>query len=655
MEKHQICKKEKGIKRGYSDKTMNEIVLSFVLKLEIIATILLVLIYVVFKSYNIISSEIATMNETLLETKTGIQVHEEIQEETQNLFVDAYINRVNNISAILKLHKNKVITSDELKELADFENVSNIYIVNNEGIIIQSSDKNSIGIDFYKNSELATFISLIESKENGYYCDFSKKSIMTGNSMVYLMVRNEPDKLVQIEIELSALQEYINGTSISAYIEGIPTKWEKTILTMDSYTGEVLAITKNNEQTIEGENLLEKFKKAQNAPKIVTVNKKWQLVISEQVSDDILLVEFISFFNMIYGVLIDSAVFAFCVLLLNIFIYYVLVKVLKKYVLQDIMNMNEDIQVFMSGKDIEIRDASTKELSELSKQLIRLKEGIHNSKEQMKLTLSLLGKDFTGYEYYPEYNRLQYADNCLELTGWTESELEKEVKFFFEQNKSKFGESKNVSTLVRVGNERIFKLNRYITHDFVYAIAEDITDKENLKKQLLYSQEESYLDSLTKLYNRRKLESMIQDMNREHEVSKGVMILLDLDNFKKINDEKGHVEGDIVLMKFSDLLRKNFIESDLKVRFGGDEFIILIPYDISEDILIKKIEQFLEDMRVAFHQYHERFQLSVSIGCVYISPKCRKFEDLYYYADVAMYTAKKNGKNGYYIIKDDES
>lgn len=654
MGNHQNRKEKrlKQKKKNYFGETMNEIVSRLVLKLVIIATILLILIFTIFKSYNVISYEMNTIDGTLSEAKSGIQVHETIQEETQDLFISDYVNRVNNINAILKLNEDQELTSKGLKEIAEFENVSNIYIVNNSGVITQSSDENSIGIDFYKDPELDTFIPLIESKENGYYCELSRNSVITGKYMVYLMVRNESDKLIQIEIEPSALQEYIDGSGISAYIEGIPTKWQRTILVMDNHTGEILAITKNNEQTITGNNLLEELKKAKNTPRIVMINGKWKLTMSKQVSDNLLLVEFSSVSIMVGTVLVEIVIFALLILGLNIFVYYTLIRVLKKHVLQDIINMNEDVKLFASGKDVEIRDARTKELSELSKQLRRLKQGINDSKGQIQLTLSILGDRFTGYEYYADYNRLLYADNCLELTGWTESELEEEVKLFFEQHRSDSKEKQYITTLVSIGDNKIFKLNRYVTNDSVYAIAEDITDEEKLKKKLLSSQEEVYLDTLTKLYNRRKLEHVLQEMNKTMTDPRGVMLLLDLDNFKKVNDEKGHLEGDVLLKRFADLLRENFRDSDLKVRLGGDEFIIFMSNYVPENILTQKIKQFIENARTAFHQYYEEFHLSVSVGCTYMNAECKEFEDLYYYADVAMYTAKKLGKNGYYINKE---
>lgn len=116
--------------------------------------------------------------------------------------------------------------------------------------------------------------------------------------------------------------------------------------------------------------------------------------------------------------------------------------------------------------------------------------------------------------------------------------------------------------------------------------------------------------------------------------------------------EKGHIEGDVLLQKFANLIRKNFRDSDLKVRLGGDEFVVFIPKFISEERLIQKINQFFESVRDELHQYYVEYNLSVSIGAVYMNSECNSFEAMYHYADSAMYVAKRNGKDGYYISKE---
>ena len=631
---------------------MREIVSKTLLKMVMIVTFLLIVLYAGFKNYDVISTEISSLDGYLIQTKENARLYEKFQEDSKGIFVDDYVNRVNNISAIIKLNEDKDLTAKELEEISYFENVSNIYILNNEGIITQSSDSNVIGLDFYKHPELENFLPLIESKKNGFYCEFEGESFTTGERMIYLMVRNQTDRLIQIEIKPEMLHSYLDSSSISNYIKSLPTKWERTFLAMDSNTGELVAITENNEQTIEGDHLLEAFKKAENHPKIVKINGSWQLTLTKQLSDNLLVVGFTEIASLIEEAAVDIIVFAFFILILNLCVYYFVIRVLNKLVLQDILNIYEDVKLFVSGKNIEFREASTKELSELTKQLRRLKEGINNSNEHLEFAVSVLGEGFTGYEYYAEYNRLFILDDVLDLTGWTMDKMEEEVKKIFEQNRPNINEKKRIRSIIQFENGKTLRVNRYITHDTIYAIAEDITEKERLKKKLLLANKDAYIDELTKLYNRRKLEYVIQDLNNTQPNPKGVMLLMDLDNFKKVNDEKGHVEGDALLIRFADLIRENFRDSDLKVRLGGDEFVVFMPNFIPEKELVQKIEQFLKSVRNELAQYYAKFHLSVSVGAVYMNAECKYFKALYHCADSAMYVAKRYGKDGYHIYKE---
>ena len=129
----------------------------------------------------------------------------------------------------------------------------------------------------------------------------------------------------------------------------------------------------------------------------------------------------------------------------------------------------------------------------------------------------------------------------------------------------------------------------------------------------------------------------------------GVMILMDLDNFKSINDQLGHMEGDLVLKKFAEILKTQFRTSDIVARLGGDEFIVFLPNFISKAGLETKIDHTLSIIRQELSSYYEQYNLSVSIGIAYLGGNNKTYEDLYQSADDAMYTAKRGGKNGYFL------
>lgn len=171
---------------------------------------------------------------------------------------------------------------------------------------------------------------------------------------------------------------------------------------------------------------------------------------------------------------------------------------------------------------------------------------------------------------------------------------------------------------------------------------------KSMEKELSLAKTEAKYDRLTGLYNRSGFEKCMEDFLTQNKIS-GVLLLLDLDNFKKINDCEGHPEGDRILVKFSACLRKVFRREDSIGRLGGDEFIVLIQNEIPEAILEEKLGTVLEEVRKMLGEYREKHGASVSIGAVPIDSTVRSYEALYKYADAALYIAKYMGKNRFFI------
>ncbi len=189
------------------------------------------------------------------------------------------------------------------------------------------------------------------------------------------------------------------------------------------------------------------------------------------------------------------------------------------------------------------------------------------------------------------------------------------------------------------------------SYGFVQDITKDMKAIHKLHTKLSEEISRNITDSLTGLYNRKKLEEEVRQIFQE-EKPQGMLILIDLDNFKRINDEAGHMEGDNVLKKFGRILSRQFRSTDIKVRLGGDEFVILLRQELSVEVLQKKLNQFLDEVRTELPKYYADYKLSVSIGVASVSQDVRSYEDLYKNADAAMYVAKRSGKDRFYVNSD---
>ena len=141
---------------------------------------------------------------------------------------------------------------------------------------------------------------------------------------------------------------------------------------------------------------------------------------------------------------------------------------------------------------------------------------------------------------------------------------------------------------------------------------------DELLKQLNHYKKLCYIDDLTKLHNYRKLTQDIKRCIAENKRynTKYVAILIDIDGFKHINDTKGHLYGNKVLKKVSQILQQNVREVDRLYRYGGDEFIILLGNDSDTRLVINRIEEKLKLMGI-----------SISWGCSLIKENILKAID----------------------------
>ncbi len=166
--------------------------------------------------------------------------------------------------------------------------------------------------------------------------------------------------------------------------------------------------------------------------------------------------------------------------------------------------------------------------------------------------------------------------------------------------------------------------------------------------QINYLYQLSNLDSLTGLFNRRyaesKLEYEAKRVNRRK--SDLSILLLDLDNFKSINDNYGHSQGDLVLGQTGQMLLEELREVDIACRFGGEEFLVVLPdTDLkSAKIVAERIRANLE--KKEFDSAGGTFNITTSIGIAcYQNGRDQTYSELIERADAALYEAKTSGRN----------
>lgn len=242
--------------------------------------------------------------------------------------------------------------------------------------------------------------------------------------------------------------------------------------------------------------------------------------------------------------------------------------------------------------------------------------------------------NMTPLDLKPEYSMRSFLLLLKPLLDGSKKEL-----VFETIHHRKNGQTYNVEIRLKV-----MEFNS--TRQFV-VIAHDISDRKLAQHQLQESEKKfrklATIDNLTGILNRHKSnEELDIEINRDRRYNDVFSLaMFDIDHFKTINDTYGHNVGDYVLKEFSTLISKHIRESDRLGRWGGEEFILLLPHLNKKDAM--SIAEKLRKI-VANHSFKDIPQITTSVGVTTYAPDDTK-EHLLKRVDNALYKAKKSGRN----------
>jgi diguanylate cyclase (GGDEF)-like protein len=165
----------------------------------------------------------------------------------------------------------------------------------------------------------------------------------------------------------------------------------------------------------------------------------------------------------------------------------------------------------------------------------------------------------------------------------------------------------------------------------------------------------STIDSLTGLFNRNCFNDTLTHLLAltQREDSELSLVFLDLDDFKFINDTYGHQVGDLVLHKFGKLLSNSIRQSDIALRYGGEEFVILMPNTGYKDALMLSNRIRSKVKEKVFLENGSKLHISISGGLAVYPTHAKTSDELIYSADSALYRAKGAGKNNIKVFKNE--
>ena len=329
--------------------------------------------------------------------------------------------------------------------------------------------------------------------------------------------------------------------------------------------------------------------------------------------------------------------------------------------------VEEDMECFDMGfSDLLTPPGLKQHLVRRINSAIRAKDSFTYSEMQKmlkQLPSNIFLKDADGkYVFATQYwNHLkQDGEKHWTIRGKTDLDIRKD-----KQNAMKAMESDKEILRTGIGTNYIIEENNDGVREFlelikrplfdedgkvtgIIALINNVTETQLLKMEL---EERSKTDPLTRLLNKGAMEELVRMMLANyHQASDNcALMMIDVDNFKGINDNFGHAAGDHVLATIGRLIHDSFKGMDVEGRIGGDEFMVFLR-DIDSAKAEEHLAQKLEDeTKRAFDNEDYAGLVTLSIGIAMYPKHGKTFEELYNAADQALYYVKEHGKGSYHM------
>lgn len=192
---------------------------------------------------------------------------------------------------------------------------------------------------------------------------------------------------------------------------------------------------------------------------------------------------------------------------------------------------------------------------------------------------------------------------------------------------------------------KLYMVDETTGEEYLLITKKDVTKQKNTERKY---REQAQRDSMTKLYNRVSGREIVESyLDRKNPYESCGMLVMDVDYFKGVNDSYGHLFGDKVLIKISQLLMDHFDKKAVVSRVGGDEFVVFF-YDIDNNQLVSRIGGFFDDIKTLTFAENDYIP-TCSIGVCFVPKNASNcsYDQIFQNADWALYQAKKRGRNRY--------
>ncbi len=568
-------------------------------------------------------------------------------------FADKCIIRARAVAYIAQQSPENITNIEECRKIASMLQVDELHFLNPEGEIYAGTNPEYYGYNVYSGEQIGFFQQMLGdySKE---LCQDITPNTAEGKLMQYAAVWTTDHKnIVQVGLKPERVLKAMEGNDISnifymlsanttADFYAVDIKSQKVVgSTMKEWIGLSVEETQiSTLETLKDDEVL--------FVDIVIDGKHYYNAVKK--SGDLWLIMMEPLEKLYGSIPMNTLVFILCTMLLLLAVVIAVFLFLDKNIIKSILRVNGDLKKIEQGKwDVVLCEDSLPEFEQLSGYINSMVGSILDFPQKISKALEFSEVPIAICEYVPKVNSLTATSRAKDILLLTEEEMdsfmEKPEKFMKWLSELFCEEKRYEGNVYCLDRERKYfvKKETFSYKDSELLILINVTAEIWEKERLA---EERDRDALTGIYNRRAFMSYVTPMVEEkvHD-GHGAIVMIDLDNLKKVNDIYGHMSGDRYIRTMADILAEAPTERKIAARLGGDEFVLFL-YDMEKEEITAILNQICSyrGKREIEMENGDKVLLEFSIGVAMYPEEETEYKQLISVADERMYEEKQQRK-----------
>ncbi|MDO5402638.1 MAG: GGDEF domain-containing protein [Eubacteriales bacterium] len=569
-----------------------------------------IILNVFFKIINIKSEFKQNAVENFWQIENIIKNNDDKLNVIKDEFEDKCIVMARTAAYMVENHPEIMEDIEESKYVASLLQVDELHFFNKDGQIFAGTNPEYYGYSFSMGGQIGYFLPMLENYSMELCQDITANTAV-GKLMQYVAVwSGNHDVIVQVGLEPDRVLEAVEGNSISDIFSMLSADTASVFYALDIEDNQILGSTNAKHAGHNAGDIGLVLENVSENPSFGTVRIEGKdYYYAACISENLKIVKVCSKNQLLKNIPENILFICLCFMFLFSILFIGIFRFLDKRIIKSILNVNDNLKRIEQGKwDTVLCEKSLPEFEQLSIYINSMVESLLDFPQIMSKALEMSQMPIAICEYVQANNRFTTTNRVRSILSLNDEEYNEIM-----DNPQSF-DTKLQELLVREPDyeDNIFFLNRgekrFIKVETFYFKLSKITILIDVTKDIAEKQHieiERDTDMLTGLYNRRAFYRLSDKAFGEFKYdTRGALVVIDLDNLKRVNDDYGHLAGDKYLLAMADMLHLFEAPDRIVSRMGGDEFIIFI-YNISGN---SEIEDLMDTIR------SQRGHIMVDVG-----------------------------------------